>query len=140
MTNKDPELNPAAIRYLVRQGVVSPSNSKGGRGKKRLFTERDLWVIDLVVKMRRAGFDVGLVKRDILTTMAIQNYQAVGVLYAHEDPKHKFAAYWDTKSWAIETGLMGIIDLLKTAQDSGNCIFLSNAEKIQRSDKPGGPT
>lgn len=135
MINKDPELNPAAIRYLVRQGVVSPSNSKGGRGNKRLFTERDLWIIDLVVKMRQAGFDAGLVKRNNLTTLSIQNYPIVGVFYAHDDAKHKFAAYWDTKSWTITTGLMEIIDLLKTARDSRNCIFLSNIDKNKRSDK-----
>lgn len=132
MNTEQVALNPSQIRYLVENGLVSPSKSKGGKGKKRQFTDHDLWIIELITKLRQAGFGIKTIKQSVLSDIGIQPYQNTGLLYTHDDKKNQFAAYWDRSRWEVETGLIGIIAMRKKADESTNCIYCYNEGNIEQ--------
>jgi DNA-binding transcriptional MerR regulator len=55
------------LNYLSREGLIAPSGSAVGRGRRRLYTFGDVVTLRLIGRMLRTGLEVRRLKRGLAT-------------------------------------------------------------------------
>jgi len=113
------------LRYLIRSGILRPGKTKNG---ERFYQDHDLWLIDLIQKLRNRGISLKSIAQTNLPKLVSQKYPSISFLFLNDQIEKSFAAYWNKKQWMVGIGVREIAFLYRMALEESNIIISKTAD------------